>query len=134
MVIDSSAIVCILLREPEADQFIRQIAEDGTRLMSTFSILETAVVLEVRKGAAGARELDLLLHEADVTSVPFTAEHLELAREAYRRFGKGRHPAKLNLGDCVSYSLAQYSGEPLLFKGEDFAKTDIRPVPTGPEE
>lgn len=134
MVIDSSVIVCILLREPEADRFIQQIAEDGTRLMSTFSILETAVVIEVRKGAAGARELDLLLHEADVTSVPFTVEHLELARDAYRRFGKGRHPAGLNLGDCVSYALAEYAGEPLLFKGEDFVKTDIRPVSASPDE
>jgi ribonuclease VapC len=134
MVIDSSAIVCILLREPEADRFIQRIAEDGTRLMSTFSILETAVVIEVRKGAAGARALDVLLHEADVTAVPFTAEHLDLARDAYSRFGKGRHPARLNLGDCVSYSLARYSGEPLLFKGQDFAKTDIRSVSTGPEE
>lgn len=129
MVIDSSAIVCILQREQEADRFIQLIAEDGSRLMSTFSILETAVVIEVRKGAAGARELDLLLHEADVTSVPFTVEHLELARDAYRRFGKGQHPAGLNLGDCVSYALAEHSGEPLLFKGDDFAKTDIRPIP-----
>lgn len=128
MVIDSSAIVSILLREPEADRFIQQIAGDETRLMSTFSILETAVVIEVRKGASGARELDLLLHEADVTPVPLTSEQLELARDAYRRFGKGRHPAGLNLGDCVSYALAQHSGEPLLFKGEDFVQTDVQTV------
>lgn len=128
MVIDSSAIVSILLREPEADRFIQQIAGDETRLMSTFSILETAVVIEVRKGASGARELDLLLHEADVTPVPLTSEQLELARDAYRRFGKGRHPAGLNLGDCVSYALGQHSGEPLLFKGEDFVQTDVQTV------
>lgn len=134
MVIDTSAIVAILQREPETDEFIQRIAEDGTRLMSAFSVFETGVVIESRKGPAGARELDLVLHEARVTPVPFTAEHLALARDAYRRFGKGRHPAGLNLGDCVSYALARHSGEPLLFKGQDFARTDIRPVFDGSEE
>lgn len=128
MVLDTSAVVCILLREPETDRFIQEIVEDPVRLMSAFSVFEAAVVMEARRGREGGRELDLLLQEAGIAAVPFTAEHLQLAREAYGRFGKGRHPAALNLGDCASYALARHSGEPLLFKGNDFDKTDIPSV------
>lgn len=126
MVIDTSAIVGVLLGEPEAEAFIEAITADSRRLMSSFSVFEAAVVVESRKGAAGGRELDLLLHEAEVTVVPFSGEHIELARDAYRRFGKGRDPAGLNLGDCAAYALALHSGEPLLYKGDDFARTDVR--------
>jgi ribonuclease VapC len=94
--------------------------------MSAVSVLETAIVVEARKGPAGGRELDLLLHRGRIDVVPFNAHQLELARDAYRRYGKGHHPAALNFGDCCAYALAAASGEPLLFKGHDFPQTDIR--------
>ncbi len=125
MVIDSSAIVAILLGEPEAQAFIRTIASAPKRLVAAFTALEAAVVIEARKGPAGGRELDLLFHEAGIDLVGMDVEQVALAREAYRRFGKGRHPAGLNLGDCCAYALAVQCGEPLLFKGDDFSKTDV---------
>jgi len=128
MVVDTSALLAILLGEPEAEAAIEALAADPRRWVSAFSVYEAAVVIDGRKGPAGGRELDLLLHEAGVTVVPFTAEHAGLAREAYRRFGKGHHPAGLNLGDCAAYALAQDSGEPLLFKGDDFRRTDVESV------
>jgi len=97
-------------------------------MISAFSALETAVVIEARKGASGGRELDLLLHKAKIEVVPMTADHFAVARDAYARYGKGKHAAGLNLGDCCSYALARYSGEPLLFVGNDFAKTDAKAV------
>jgi len=128
VVIDSSALIAILLGEPEAEALARAIARDPVRLISTFSALETGIVIEVRKGEAGGREFDLLLHRARIEIVPMNVEQYEIAREAWRIYGKGRHPAGLNIGDCCSYALAKYSGEPLLFKGEDFSKTDIPAV------
>ena len=127
MVIDSSALIAILLGEPEAESLAAAIAGDGRRLMSAFSALETAIVIEAKKGEAGGRELDQLMHRASVEIVPMNAEQVEMAREAWRKYGKGHHPAGLNIGDCCSYALSKYSGEPLLFKGDDFAKTDISP-------
>jgi ribonuclease VapC len=124
MVIDTSALLVILLREPEADDFSRAIADDPRRLVSAFSALEAAVVIHARKGPAGVRELDLLLHAAVVTIVSLDADQVLLARAAYEKYGKGHHAAALNLGDCCSYALAKSSGEPLLFKGNDFSKTD----------
>jgi len=128
VVIDSSALIAILLGEPEAEALARAIARDPVRLISTFSALETGIVIEVRKGEAGGREFDLLLHRARIEIVPMNVEQYEIAREAWRIYGKGRHPAGLNIGDCCSYALAKYSGEPLLFKGEDFSKTDVPAV------
>lgn len=107
------------------------IDDDPTRLMSTASCLEAAIVVEARLGAAGGREFDLLLHKAGIELVAVTAEHVEVARTAWRRFGRGRHEANLNFGDCFSYALAAASGEPLLFKGDDFARTDIARVRLG---
>lgn len=89
------------------------------------NFLETTLVIEARKGEPGGRELDLLIHKAEVAVVPVDAEHVAEARRAYRRFGKGRHAAGLNFGDVFAYALARTSGEPLLFKGDDFTKTDI---------
>jgi ribonuclease VapC len=129
MVIDTSAVIAILLAEPEAQDFARAIAASGKRLVSAFTALECAVVIEARKGPAGSRELDLLFHEAGIDQVGMDREQVTLARDAYRRFGKGRHPAGLNLGDCCSYALANQTGEPLLYKGDDFSKTDVNPVP-----
>lgn len=101
------------------------VAADPVRLVSAASLLETSIVVEARHGDPGGRELDLLVHQAGVQVVAVTADHIEIAREAWRRFGRGRHPAGLNFGDCFSYALAQTSGEPLLFKGGDFSQTDI---------
>ncbi len=125
MVIDTSALVAMLTVEPEAARFEAAVATDPVRLMSAASYLEAAIVIETRFGEAGGRELDLWLHRAGVDVVAVAADHAEGARIAYRRFGKGRHRAGLNFGDCFSYALAKASGEPLLFKGEDFAHTDI---------
>jgi ribonuclease VapC len=128
MVLDSSAILAILFKEPERDAFATALADAGQRLVSAVNALESAVVVSARKGPSGARELDLLLHHAGVVVVSFTEDHLRLAREAWERYGKGRHPAALNLGDCCAYALSRHSGEPLLFKGDDFSHTDVVPA------
>jgi len=124
MVIDSSALLAILLGEPEAEAFARAIASDTKRLVSAVSALEAAIVIHAWKGPAGTRELDLLLHAAGLIVVSFDADQTLLARAAYAKFGKGRHAAALNLGDCCSYALARSSNEPLLYKGNDFSQTD----------
>ena len=128
MVIDTSAIIAILTAEPETLRLAQVIATDPKRIMSSFSQLEASIVIEARKGESGGRELDLLLHRIKVDIIPLTTEMSQLALEAWRRFGKGKHPAKLNIGDCCAYALAKYSGEPLLFKGNDFSQTDINSV------
>jgi ribonuclease VapC len=128
MVIDSSAIIALLLGEPEAKAIASAIAGDAQRLIAACNALECAVVMEVKKGPSGQRELDLVMHEAGIEIVGMDASQVSLAREAYRRFGKGRHPAGVNLGDCCAYALARQTGEPLLFKGNDFSKTDVRIV------
>jgi ribonuclease VapC len=128
MTIDTSALLAVLLGEPEADRIARSISSDPRRLASAFTVLETALVVEARKGEQGGRELDLLIHRIDLESVPMSASHVDVARDAWRRFGRGKHPANLNIGDCCAYALSRISGEPLLFKGEDFAMTDIARV------
>lgn len=128
MVIDSSALMAILLQEPESEVFARAIALDPKRLVSAVSVLESAIVLRARKGAAGVRELDLLLHSAGMVVVSFDSDQALQARAAYEKYGKGAHPAGLNLGDCCTYALARSSGEPLLFKGGDFSQTDLPAV------
>ena len=132
MVIESSALVAILFGESDAAALAAEIERDATRLMSAASALEVAMVIESELGEEGGRELDLLLMRVGVEIVPFTEEHLRLARHAFRTFGKGRHPAGLNFGDCFAYALSKASGEPLLFKGADFAKTDIVPAAATP--
>ena len=125
MVIDTSALIAILLNETETEAFAKAIAADPKRLISAINLLEAAIVIETKKGEAGGIELDLLLHRARMEIVAISAEQVELARTAWRLYGKGNHPAGLNIGDCCAYALAKYSGEPLLFKGGDFALTDI---------
>lgn len=125
MVIDTSALVAIFLAEPERDRFLKLITEAETRLLSAGNALETGVVLEARRGEPAGREFDLFLDRAGLQVVPFDAEQAEVARRAWRRYGKGRHPANLNLGDCFAYALAKISGEPLLAKGDDFQRTDL---------
>lgn len=125
MVIDTSAIVAIAMNEPEAAGFERKIADDPLRLISAASLLEVSMVIETRLGEAGAAEIDLWLYKAGVETVAVDVDQIDVARRAWRRFGKGRHPAGLNYGDCFSYALAVTRGEPLLFKGNDFSQTDV---------
>ncbi|MFH1017240.1 MAG: type II toxin-antitoxin system VapC family toxin [Pseudomonadota bacterium] len=125
MVIDSSAILCILLGEPEAGDCAQALAGAGRCVMSAFSLLEAALVIAAKKGPAGGRELDLLVHKARIQVAALTPEHVELARTAWLKYGKGRHAAGLNIGDCCSYALSKYIGETILFKGNDFSQTDI---------
>ena len=126
MVIDTSALLAILFGEPEALSFTRTIVDESRKLISAFNALESGIVVEARKGEAGGRELDLLMHRARIEIVAMNADQAELARAAWRKYGKGNHPAGLNIGDCCAYALARYSGEPLLFKGNDFSQTDLR--------
>lgn len=128
MVLDTSALLAILGDEPEAPRFEAAIERDRVRLVSAATLLEAAIVVESRWGPAGGRELDLLIHKAGVEVVPVDAEQVEVARQAYRDFGRGHHPAWLNYGDCFTYALARVSGEPLLFKGDDCGRTDVAVV------
>ena len=132
MVIDTSALVAILSDEAERHDFIRLIAAAPARMVSAATVLETGMVIESRRGEHAGRELDLFLHRAGIEVVPVDADQVEIARAAFRRYGKGRHRAGLNFGDCFSYALARARGERLLFKGEDFTRTDILPA-TGAE-
>ena len=125
MVLDTSALLALLLTEPEAEALRLALEEDTRRLVSAATLLETAIVIETRKGEAGGRELDLLIYKADIEVVPVDQDQVSEARQAYRRFGKGHHAAGLNLGDVFAYALSRTTGEPLLFKGDDFAKTDV---------
>lgn len=126
MVLDTSAILAILLEEPEAASMAHFIGQDSKRLISAGTLFELMIVIESRKGEAGGRELDLFLHRARIDVVPFDSEQAEIARIAWRHYGKGNHPAGLNFGDCFAYALAKISGESLLFKGNDFNQTDIQ--------
>ncbi|MGC4029537.1 MAG: type II toxin-antitoxin system VapC family toxin [Steroidobacteraceae bacterium] len=126
--IDTSALVALLGMEPEASRLAAAIETDSTRLISAATLVESSIVLESRRGEAAVLELDLLLARAGVRTEPVSAEQAELARQAWRRFGRGRHPAGLNYGDCFSYALSRATGEPLLFKGSDFTLTDITAV------
>jgi len=133
MVIDTSAVIAILTDEPERPTFTRWIEADPVRLISAATLLEAALVIESRKGEHAGRELDLLLHRARFEVVPVDEDQVTIARAAFRRWGKGRDRAGLNFGDCFSYALAKSRGEPLLFKGQDFAQTDVV-CATGPAE
>ena len=128
MVVDTSALIALLGMEADAARVAAALESEATRLISAAAVVETGLVIESRYGAQGGRELDLLIAKAELSIQPVTAEQAEVAREAWRRYGKGRHPAGLNFGDCFSYALARTSGEPLLFKGDDFIHTDITAV------
>jgi ribonuclease VapC len=128
VVIDTSAIIAILMGEAEAQTLASAISKDSKRFISVISLLEASIVIEAKKGEEGGRELDLLLHRANIEPVAMDLEMGRIARDAWRSFGKGRHPAGLNIGDCCAYALASYLGEPILYKGDDFSKADIPAV------
>jgi ribonuclease VapC len=132
MVIDSSAIIAVLLNEAGAAHIAQAIEASSQRLLSAANLLEASIVIESRKGEAGGRELDLLLYRAAIEIVTVDQDQAEIARIAWRRFGRGRHPAGLNYGDCFAYALAKTRQLPLLFQGDDFSQTDIDGVPLLP--
>lgn len=125
MTIDTSAILAILLDEPERVEFVSLIEGASRRLISAVSVLEAGMVLETRKGQDTGVDLDHFLRRGEIEVIAFDRDQADEARRAFRRFGKGRHAAALNFGDCASYALSCWSGEPLLFKGRDFAATDV---------
>jgi ribonuclease VapC len=125
MVLDTSAIVAILQDEPERPTFTRLIGTDPQPLMSAVTRVECTFVMEGRKREPGRKELELFLREAEVDVVAVTPEQADLTCEAFRRFGKGRHPAALNIGNCFAYAFAKAMREPLLYEGSDFSRTDI---------
>lgn len=125
MVIDTSALIAILFDEPERRRFNEAIEAAGSRLCSVASFVEASIVVEVRRGAEGARDLDAFLEKAAIELVPVDVVQAKLARAAFARFGKGRHPAGLNFGDCFAYALAVSRREPLLMKGDGFPHTDV---------
>ncbi len=126
IVLDSSALVAILRDEAERSDFIDAVIDDGNPRISSATYLEASMVMELRFGDRGSRELDALLGEIGVEIVPFDEAQAKIARDAFRRYGKGLHRAALNLGDCFAYALAKALDAPLLFKGRDFALTDVK--------
>ena len=126
MVIDTSAILAILQNEPEQDAFIEAIESADIRLVSAASFFEASIVILTRYGMDGILDLDLFLAKAGIEISSVDSDQANIARRAFREFGRGRHPAELNFGDCFSYALAKSLDLPLLFKGNDFSKTDIR--------
>ena len=128
MVVDTSAVIAILLDEPDGDALLQRIVDDPVRLMSAGTLLEAGIVADNNPNRSKGPALDTLLATLGVRIEPVTEEQARLARETYRRYGKGNHHAALNLGDCFDYALSKLSGEPLLFKGADFAATDVVPA------
>ena len=125
MILDTSAVIAILLEEPEAPRFAGIIGEAESCTISAATFVEVSIIVEARKSDAGIRLWDSFFREAGIVVEAITEEHARTASQAWSRFGKGRHPAGLNFGDCFSYALAKNANEPLLFKGDDFAQTDI---------
>ena len=125
MIIDTSAIFAILFNEDDADAYARAITRADSRRVSAATFVEAAIVVAAQTKNAGGSQLDAFFRRAGITIEPVTEEQAHIARQAFTDFGKGRHAAGLNYGDCFSYALAKSTGEPLLFKGKDFTKTDV---------
>ncbi|MBV8206925.1 MAG: type II toxin-antitoxin system VapC family toxin [Acidobacteria bacterium] len=125
MILDTSAIVAVLFREPEAESFVREIHQAERCLISAGTFLELAIVMERQGEAEAVRQCDMFFRRARIVVTPFTVEQAHIAKQAFHDFGRGNHPAGLNFGDCFAYALARVTGEPLLFKGDDFGKTDV---------
>ncbi len=128
MIVDSSALLAILFAETDAETYARAITDADDCRISAANFVEVAIVVEAQTKNSGTRQFDTFFRRAGITIEPVTEEQAHLARQAYTDFGKGRHPAGLNFGDCFAYALAKAAGEPLLFKGDDFKKTDITPA------
>ena len=128
MVVDSSALVAVLLNEPERRAFLARMLIERVKLISVASVLESAIVIEQRLGEAGVQRMDRYMERIGMKAVPIDLEQLALARTAFRQYGKGRHRAGLNFGDCFAYALARQRNLPLLYKGGDFGHTDIMPA------
>ncbi len=128
MIIDSSAILAVLFEEDDGEALAGRIVTAPIRLMSAASYLEAGIVADNRPSAKAGPLLDRLMDELLIDVAPVTETQARIAREAYRTYGKGRHPAGLNFGDCLSYALAKATGEPLLYKGDDFTATDVAPA------
>jgi ribonuclease VapC len=124
-VIDSSALLAVVLGEPDAELVAARLVSPSRKVVSAATLLEAAIAAERRGGLEARDRLDRLVTRAELVVAPFDEAHLGWARDAYRRFGKGRHPAALNLGDCIAYATARHEVLPLLFKGDDFSQTDI---------
>ncbi len=125
MILDTSALTAILFREPEAARYAQLIHDAERCLISAANFVELAIVIEGQLGPDAGRQCDVFFRRAGIIIEPVSVEHAHLARQAFLDFGKGRHPAGLNFGDCFAYALAKATAEPLLFQGEDFRKTDI---------
>lgn len=125
MIVDTSAVLAILFNEVEADRFAQRIAAAETCRISAVNFAEAAIVVDLQTNATGSRQFDHFVRRSGLVIEAVTEEQAHLARQAYFDFGKGRHPAGLNLGECFAYALAKVTGEPLLFKGEDFSQTDL---------
>ena len=125
MILDTSAILAVFFREPERDEFLRKIGAATTVGVGAPTLAETAIVLASELGEAGPRQLGRIVERANLVVVSFDAPHWQVAAEAWLRFGKGRHEAALNFGDCLAYATARLAGQPLLCKGDDFSKTDL---------
>jgi ribonuclease VapC len=125
MIVDASALLAILLREADGQRFYTSLGRAGTSAVSAVNYVEAGIRADQDKTGSRGKLLDELMQHFNVQIASITPEQATLAREAYRRYGKGRHPAHLNLGDCFAYALAKLRREPLLFKGEDFRKTDV---------
>lgn len=125
IVLDSSAIVAVMLAEPGYQTILERMGAAELLAAGAPTVVETAIVLSARMGRDAQPELDAFLREADVEIIPFTADHYRAAVDAFLRFGKGRHAAALNFGDCLAYAVATVAGLPLLFVGADFSRTDL---------
>jgi ribonuclease VapC len=125
MIVDTSAVLAILFNEEDAETYAQAISEAESRRMSAVNFVEAAIVVEAQTKERGSRQFDAFVRRAGIVIEPVTEEQAHTARQAYTDFGKARHAAGLNLGDCFAYALAKVSGEPLLFKGKDFRKTDL---------
>jgi ribonuclease VapC len=129
MIVDTSALIAILRDEPEAGACARAIENSAVRRMTAANFVEAALIIDASRDPIASRRFDDLVREAEIRIEPVTEAQARVAREAYRDFGKGSgHAAKLNFGDCFAYALAKITGEPLLFKGDDFVHTDITPA------
>jgi ribonuclease VapC len=129
MIIDTSALVALLDQESEAERIALALASSSERILSAANLVEIGIVMQARRGDDGVRDLDLLLAKLKVDIAAVTADHADIARKAFRRYGRGRHAVNLNFGDCFAYALAKEKSVPLLFKGDDFGRTDVLVAP-----